>query len=141
MKLGTMLGDVVRSLLRSPATQNYPAERHETPERLRGRLYWDPTNCTGCALCVKDCPANAIELITLDKANKRFVLRYDMDRCAYCGQCVQSCRFGCLQLSNDDWELATLTRPPFTVHYGNAEDVRTVLDKLPQAKHEEASTA
>jgi formate hydrogenlyase subunit 6/NADH:ubiquinone oxidoreductase subunit I len=136
-----MLGDVLHSLVRSPATRNYPDERHETPERLRGRLHWEPANCTGCALCVKDCPSKAIELITVDKANKRFVLRYDMDRCVYCGQCVQSCRFDCLQLSSEDWELAALTRAPFTVYYGNPEDVRTVLDRQPAAEREEASAA
>ena len=41
---------------------------------LRALLQFNPEKCTGCGVCVKDCPAEALELITLDKASKRFVL-------------------------------------------------------------------
>ena len=127
MKIGAMMGDIVRSLFRRPATRRYPFERIATPQRLRGALRWNPERCTGCCMCTRDCPANAIELITLDKANKRFVLRYHMDRCTFCAQCVQTCRFSCLEMSNDQWELAALTKEPFTVDYGNNADVETLL--------------
>jgi formate hydrogenlyase subunit 6/NADH:ubiquinone oxidoreductase subunit I len=125
MKTVTMLGDVLRSLVHKPVTRLYPFERHEPPERLRGQLDWDPTNCTGCGLCVKDCPAEAIEIITVNKAEKRFVMRYHLDRCLFCGQCVKSCRRKCLTQSGDHWELAALTEDPFTLYYGNEEDVET----------------
>jgi NAD(P)H-quinone oxidoreductase subunit I len=133
MKAATMLGDVLRSVLLRPATRQYPRERQAITERLRGKLHWDPAQCTGCALCVKDCPAQAIELITVDKAAKRFVLHYHADRCAYCAQCVQSCRFGCITLSNSEWELAALDKPPFSMYYGNQADVDSVLANLPPA--------
>ena len=132
MKLGPMLGDIFQSLFQRPATRQYPFERQNAPARLRGKLHWTPENCTGCALCVKDCPAQAIELITVDKANKRFVMRYDMDRCTYCAQCVQSCRFDCIKMSDEEWELAALNKEPFTVYYGSDADVQAVLDKLPR---------
>jgi formate hydrogenlyase subunit 6/NADH:ubiquinone oxidoreductase subunit I len=125
-----MLRDVLRSLFKRPATKRYPFEKHPAPERLRGALQFDPAKCSGCGVCVKDCPAQALELITLDKANKHFVLRYHADRCAYCAQCVQSCRFKCLSMSAEQWELASLRQEPFTVYYGNAEDVHTVLAKF-----------
>lgn len=125
MKVGRMLGDVLRSLFRRPVTVKYPFERTAAPERLRGQLRFNPEKCTGCSLCVKDCPASAIELITLDKANKRFALRYHIDRCTYCAQCVQSCRFKCLEMLNDRWELAALSKDPFTVYYGDKPDVET----------------
>jgi formate hydrogenlyase subunit 6/NADH:ubiquinone oxidoreductase subunit I len=127
MKIGTMLRDIAQSLFRRPATRRYPAERRAPPERLRGALRWNPERCTGCRMCTKDCPANAIELITLDKAGKRFVLRYHLDRCTFCAQCVQTCRFGCLEMANDQWELAALRKEPFTVYYGNDADVEAVL--------------
>jgi formate hydrogenlyase subunit 6/NADH:ubiquinone oxidoreductase subunit I len=50
-KLGTMLGDVLRSLFRSPATELYPFVRKPSPDRLRGKLVWDPAKCSGCMLC------------------------------------------------------------------------------------------
>jgi formate hydrogenlyase subunit 6/NADH:ubiquinone oxidoreductase subunit I len=129
MTIGAMLGDILKSLIKKPSTQLYPFERKNSPDRLRGKLVWDPTNCTGCQLCVKDCPSNAIELIFIDKVNKRFVMRYHEDRCTFCAQCVLSCRFKCLSLSNVDWELASSTREPFTINYGKAADIDTLLAK------------
>ncbi len=110
MKIGTMVGDVLGSLFRQPVTQQYPFERKEAPRRLRGKLHWDAEKCTGCLLCVKDCPAQAIEVIMVDKANKRFVMRYHVDRCTFCSQCVVSCRQGALGMSSEEWELAALNR-------------------------------
>lgn len=130
MKLGVMLRDVLRSLFRRPVTVAYPAARQAPPERLRGTLHWHPEKCTGCCLCIKDCPANAIELITLDKANKHFVMRYHADRCTYCAQCVQNCRFGCLQMSNAEWELASADKTTFEVYYGAEEDIEAVLERF-----------
>jgi formate hydrogenlyase subunit 6/NADH:ubiquinone oxidoreductase subunit I len=94
-----MFGDVVRSLFKRPATELYPYVRRPTPDRLRGKLVWDPSKCTGCQLCVKDCPSEAIELIVLDKVKKQFVLRYHNDRCTYCAQCGK--RRLCLNMSSE----------------------------------------
>ena len=136
MKLAAMLNDVVKSLFKKPATQLYPFEKTDPPERLRGKLYFDPSACTGCNLCVKDCPAYAIELITLDRAAKRFVLRYHMDRCIYCGQCVTGCRFKCIRMSNTDWELASLKREEFTVNYGKDNDIAESMARFSQTAPE-----
>jgi len=129
MRIGSMIGDVIRSLFRRPATEMYPFERSPAPEHFRGKLHYDPEKCSGCQLCVKDCPANAIELLVVDKVNKRFVMRYHLDRCTFCDQCVVSCRFKCLSLSNEEWELAALTHKPFTVYYGKEEDVHEFLER------------
>ena len=128
MKIRTMLQDILRSLFHKPITESYPAQHQSTPEQLRGKLHWNPDNCTGCCLCVKDCPSNAIDLITIDKANKRFVMRYDAGRCTYCAQCVQNCRFNCLEMSSEDWELAATETTPFIVTYGREEDVQSIMD-------------
>jgi len=127
-----MLRDVVESLFKRPMTEKYPFEKHPAPERLRGELMWNPEKCTGCCLCSKDCPSNAIELVTLDRAAKRFVLKYHMDRCVYCGQCVTNCKFKCMSMSNEDWELAALKKEDFEVYYGRETDVATLLEKLSQ---------
>ena len=130
MKITTMLIDVWRSLWQRPFTRKYPLERQPAPERLRGQLHFDPTDCTGCCLCVKECPANALELITLDQKAKRFVMRYDIDRCTFCAQCVQNCRFGCLAMSPEEWELAATNKEPFTIYYGDEADVAAVLGQF-----------
>ena len=129
MKLSNMLGDVLHSLVRRPATEFYPFERHATPPALRGQLAWDVEKCTGCSLCVKDCPSRALELIVVDKAAKRYVMLYHEDRCTYCAQCVQSCRFDALALSSEQWELAALTPDAFAIYYGRKEDINTITGK------------
>jgi formate hydrogenlyase subunit 6/NADH:ubiquinone oxidoreductase subunit I len=136
MRVGTMLRDVIGALFKKPFTQKYPFERTEPPDRLRGKLVWDREKCTGCALCVKDCPSNAIEMVVNDKPNKRFVLRYNMDRCTYCAQCVQNCRFKCLDMSDEQWELAGLRKEPFTVYYGDEADVADFLEALEQSANQ-----
>ena len=128
-RVAAMLGDIIGSLFKRPMTEKYPFERYPAPDRLRGKLTWNPEKCTGCGLCTKDCPSNAIELIVIDKKAKRFVMEYHADRCTYCAQCVQSCRFSCLGMSSEQWELASVNKEPFTVYYGSDADVDAFLAK------------
>jgi formate hydrogenlyase subunit 6/NADH:ubiquinone oxidoreductase subunit I len=128
MSFGSMFKDILTSLFSAPVTEKYPFEKPETADRFRGKLYYDPSKCTGCNLCSKDCPANALEIVILDRAAKRFVARYNMARCIYCSQCVQSCRFKCLGMSNQDWELAALDKNLFAVNYGKDEDIAAFLE-------------
>ncbi len=130
MKIGAMLGDIARSFVRKPVTQKYPFEKRPAPEQLRGALWFNPEKCTGCGLCVKDCPALALDLITLDKKAKKFVMTYHVDRCTFCAQCVKSCNSKCLGMSSDKWELAALTRETLTCQYGNEADVKSFLEQL-----------
>ena len=123
MRIGAMLGDISRSLFKKPATQLYPFTRTPAPERLRGKLMFEPDKCTGCRICVRDCPANALELCVIDKTAKRFVLRFRSDRCTFCAQCVFSCNFDAISLSHDSWELAALSKEPFDVPCGRPEDI------------------
>lgn len=126
-KLSAMWKDALGNIVKAPATEKYPFVRIDAPEYLRSKLHWDLTDCTGCQLCAKDCPADAIEIITIDKKAKQFVFRYHVDRCIFCSQCMISCKKGCLSMANDEWELAALEREDFIVHYGKDADVESVM--------------
>lgn len=54
----------------------------------------DPSLCSGCGLCVRDCPAQALELIK--ESRTKFQLVHYPARCAYCGQCEDNCRRGAI---------------------------------------------
>ena len=129
MTIGSMFGDIVKSFFKKPFTEKYPFVKKDAPENLRGKLVWDPEKCSGCQLCIKDCPSNAIELLVVDKVNKKFVMRYNMDKCTYCAQCVINCRFNCIEMSDEQWELASTSKEPFEVYYGREEDIQFLMEK------------
>ncbi|MFH0791389.1 MAG: 4Fe-4S binding protein [Candidatus Omnitrophota bacterium] len=89
MNPGRMLREVLNSIFKKPATNLYPAEKLEMPENFRGRLVFDPQKCTGCRLCMKDCPSGAITIYKTGE--KQFEAVIDLGRCIYCAQCVDSC--------------------------------------------------
>lgn len=95
----TLLPEVLRTLLRRPETVRYPFGPAELQEGYRGRVMVHAERCKGCSLCVRDCPAFALELERNGK--ERYRLIYHPDRCAYCGQCEESCRFDCIYLTNE----------------------------------------
>lgn len=129
MSIGTMFQDILESFFKKSATRLYPSERVAPPERYRGTLSYDPSACTGCRLCVKDCPSDAIELVILDRAAKQYVVKYHIDRCIYCGQCMVNCKFNCIAMPNQDWEHAALNRN-FMVYYGREQDITKYLESL-----------
>ena len=131
---GTMFSDISASLFRRPATEQYPLKRNEAPLNLRGMLHLKMEACTGCGLCVMDCPADAIQVIMLDRKTKRFVMNYHVDRCTFCGQCMESCNHGALSMASDEWELASLNKTPFLIHFGKASDVEQTLAGTPEGE-------
>ena len=48
--------------------------------------------CTGCKLCLKECPFTCIEIV-----NKKAVI--DLDRCNLCGACIEACKFDAIVLT------------------------------------------
>ena len=57
--------------------------------------------CTGCSLCFKDCPYQAIEMVPAP-AGSRFKLLATVltARCSSCGICVGACAFDAIDLPN-----------------------------------------
>lgn len=109
---GKMVPFVLKMLAKKPATVSYPADKAEMPENFRGKLEFDASKCVGCNLCVKDCPAKAIEIEKVGE--KQFKARVYLDRCIYCGQCTESCVRKALKCTKC-FELAQLKRDKLKV--------------------------
>jgi len=68
----------------------------ETPYGFRGKIEYNKEKCTGCQLCIKVCPCEAIEFKPEEKKIKIY-----LSRCCFCSQCNDICPFGCLTMSNE----------------------------------------
>ncbi len=96
---GKMLKEVLCSLFRKPVTVLYPHVKMEMPVGFRGAIKFSPDKCSGCKLCMRDCPTNAI---TINKVGeKQFECEIDLGKCIYCGQCVDSCFKKALEVTRD----------------------------------------
>lgn len=108
-----MEGELVRHIGKRPATLLYPFEKKAPPEGARGRHVWSPERCIGCGLCVRDCPAFAIEMIGKGLTAE---LRIHLDRCLFCGQCEEVCPRKAIRLTTE-YELADYNRDDLVIEF------------------------
>ena len=71
-----------------------------------------PEICKACALCIKRCPMDAIQLkFSIEATNKfRKAVEIDTDLCIGCGVCVHKCKPKAIMLVKKE----EITRPPKT---------------------------
>ncbi|OGD29335.1 MAG: hypothetical protein A2Y56_10685 [Candidatus Aminicenantes bacterium RBG_13_63_10] len=91
MKLAVFLPELLRHLFKKPATVDYPFKKLQVPQGFRGTPFLRPELCIVCRACERDCPAEAIDITTLNEAEKTFRMVIHNDRCIHCAQCVDSC--------------------------------------------------
>ncbi len=94
---------VVAQAFRKPATEKYPSVKPQLADNFRGQPVFDFSSCIGCGLCSRDCPAKAIEMVTID-GKKRPQL--NLSKCVFCYQCAESCPKKAIK-NTCNYELAT----------------------------------
>jgi formate hydrogenlyase subunit 6/NADH:ubiquinone oxidoreductase subunit I len=124
-----MVRQVLFSVVRKPATEQYPFAKAPQCERFRGKLAFYAEKCIGCKLCMRDCPADAIEIVKV--GDKQFEAHIDMAKCIYCAQCVDSCPKKALE-ATQDYELAQLTRERLKLVYHAKPPVVPAADNKPE---------
>ncbi|MCD6236220.1 MAG: 4Fe-4S binding protein [Thaumarchaeota archaeon] len=80
--------EALRNIFRKPSTVQYPFERREPAEGLRGKPVWNMDKCIGCGICSMVCPVKAVEMIG---KGKEAIIKHYLYRCIYCAQCAESC--------------------------------------------------
>jgi formate hydrogenlyase subunit 6/NADH:ubiquinone oxidoreductase subunit I len=108
-----------RNLWGGSRTMRFPLKPQETPG-FRGLVRFDPTLCTGCAICKFRCTARAIEF----KGGKgEFTWSYDPGQCTFCGRCVEGCKTHALH------QIAEC--PPVYTTVGELKESHTLARKPP----------
>jgi len=130
-KPARILGEVLGHLFIRKATSNYPFEKAVVDSRYRGKIAFEADKCIGCRMCIRACPAKAIDIqLSADQpapapaaegaapvpAKKKFDCIMSLDHCIYCAQCVDICPKKAL-LSTREFELATTDRKAMRLHY------------------------
>jgi len=115
-RLGAMFHYVLGSLFVKPATIGYPFQKFVMPKDFRGQPKFISEKCTGCRLCIRDCPAQAIAITKVGE--KRFEATLDLGRCVYCGQCAETCPRKAVEITTE-FELARIDRGTLKVVFPN----------------------
>lgn len=115
----------LRWLGKKNITASYPKEHLPVQDRFMGfpGLLWDETAeepfCTGCMVCVRECPTQCMTAIMHDNPNaaegtshRRKIIEtfeINLNRCILCGICVDVCNFDAIAMSHEH-ELASFAR-------------------------------
>ena len=111
------LATTFSTFTRQPVTIEYPDEKRDLPERQRSFpvLTWDFDHdepfCTGCNICVRNCPVDCMTAVMQDNPKhpegtsdrRKIVDKFWIDyaRCMRCNICVEVCPFEAIVMDNN----------------------------------------
>jgi len=75
----------------------YGIDARSCRELIKYRII--PDKCTGCMVCLRNCPVNAIT------GEKKQVHHIDQNLCTQCGACYDSCRFDAIEILTGEKEI------------------------------------
>jgi len=105
------LKQALEATFSKPATEKYPAQKPDLPEKYRGEPIFNYDTCISCGLCARDCPAKAIEMVTVNGKRRPQV---SLSKCVFCYQCAETCPKKCISYSNR-FELATTDKSDLVI--------------------------
>jgi formate hydrogenlyase subunit 6/NADH:ubiquinone oxidoreductase subunit I len=123
-----IVGLLWKNLRSGIATLRYPARAPLSP-RFRGMVRFDPTRCTGCAMCRFRCTSGAIQFLP---AGRQFTWSYNPAQCTFCGRCVEGCKDQALSQDPDS--------PPVYLASGELLCSYTLERKAPSPKTQTVSS-
>lgn len=110
------LATTFSTFTRKTVTIQYPEVKHPLPQRQRSFpvLTWDFDHdepfCTGCNVCVRNCPVDCMTAVMMDNpkykqgtSNRRKIVEkfwIDYARCMRCNICVEVCPFEAIVMDN-----------------------------------------
>ena len=115
----------LRWLFRKPVTAHYPKQHLPVQDRYMGfpGLLWDKTAdepfCTGCMVCVRECPTQCMSAemednpkFTEGTSHRRKIIsafEINLNRCILCGICEDVCAFDAVEMTHEH-ELSSFAR-------------------------------
>ena len=115
----------LRWLFRKPVTAHYPKQHLPVQQRFMGfpALLWDDTAgepfCTGCMVCVRECPTQCITAVMQDNPKfadgtshrKKIIETFEinLNRCILCSICEDVCSLDAIEMSHEH-ELSSFAR-------------------------------
>lgn len=92
-----------KELFQPAITVQYPYQKREMPERMRGMVVNDASTCIACDKCVKICPVDCLYCEASGKGKERrpVVFTIDYVKCCWCALCVDVCPTGSIYMSKD----------------------------------------